>query len=216
MRRLSPGVDPQRFHPDCGGAAVRRGLGLGADTPVVVCLARLVPRKGQDTLIRAWPEVLIRHPDARLLIVGDGPDRRRLERLADTTGVRACVTFTGGVAWEDVPAYIDAGDVFAMPCRTRRFGLEVEAWGIVFLEAQACGLPVVIGDSGGAPETLGVRGEVVSPSAGAVAAALDRWLAGRHSGARRGEASVAWSWQHAGRRLAVFLELGQQDEDDSE
>ncbi len=114
----------------------------------------MVRRKGQDTLIRAWPEVLRSHPGARLLLVGDGPDRSRLERLADRVDVREAVVFTGSVPWEEVPAYIDAGDVFAMPCRTRLFGLEPEAWGIVFLEAQACGLPVVVGRSGGAPETV--------------------------------------------------------------
>ncbi len=210
MRRLSPGVDPQRFYPGCGGADVRRSLGLAADTPVVVCLGRLVPRKGQDTLVRAWPEVLERHPGARLLLVGDGPDRGRLERLVDRVGVRAAVTFTGGVAWEDVPAYIDAGDVFAMPCRTRRRGLEVEAWGIVFLEAQACGLPVVIGESGGAPETLGGPGEVVRPVAGTVARALVHWLTVQSGDERERVASVAWSWQDAAHRLAVMLEPGQQ------
>jgi phosphatidylinositol alpha-1,6-mannosyltransferase len=210
MRRLSPGVDPRRFYPGCGGAEVRRELGLGADTPVVVCLARLVPRKGQDTLVRAWPEVLRSHPDARLLLVGDGPERSRLERLTDRVGVRAAVTFAGGVAWEAVPAYIDAGDVFAMPCRTLRLGLEVEAWGIVFLEAQACGLPVIIGDSGGAPETLGDRGQVVSPSVEAVAGALVHWLVVRSRDEGDPVASVAWPWQDAARRLAALLDPGQQ------
>ena len=79
--------------------------------------------------------------------------------------------FTGSVPWEEVPAYTDAGDVFAMPCRTRRFGLEPEAWGIVFLEAQACGLPVVVGRSGGAPETvIPGRGRLVSGVAETAAA----------------------------------------------
>ncbi|WP_254185094.1 glycosyltransferase family 4 protein [Nocardioides panacis] len=128
MVRLSPGVDPDRFHAGCGGAEVRRRLGLG-DAPVVVCTGRLVRRKGQDTLLRAWPAVLDRHPTARLLLVGDGPDRERLERLTGSLGLRDAVVLTGGVAWGDVPAYTDAGDVFAMPCRTRLLGLEPEAWG---------------------------------------------------------------------------------------
>ena len=98
MVRLSPGVDTERFHPGCGGAEVRRRLGFDATTPVVVCTARMVRRKGQDTLIRAWPEVLRSHPGARLLLVGDGPDRSRLERLADRVDVRGAVVFTGWCA----------------------------------------------------------------------------------------------------------------------
>jgi phosphatidyl-myo-inositol dimannoside synthase len=154
MQRLSPGVDTVRFRPGCGGVEVRRRLGIDVDAPVVVCTARMVRRKGQDTLIRAWPEVLRAHQRAVLLLVGDGPDRSRLERMVRRRRLDGAVIFTGSVAWDEVPAYTDAGDVFAMPCRTRLFGLEPEAWGIVFLEAQACGLPVLIGRSGGAPETL--------------------------------------------------------------
>jgi phosphatidylinositol alpha-1,6-mannosyltransferase len=214
MRRLSPGVDPDRFFPGCGGDEVRRRLGIPGDAPVVVCTARLIRRKGQDTLVRAWPAVLQAHPDARLLLVGDGPDRRRLERLVDRTGVRESVLLTGGVPWDEVPAYTDAGDVFAMPCRTRRFGLEPEAWGIVFLEAQACGLPVVIGDSGGATETLADerRGEVVRADPLAVATALVAMLgasAGGDRSARKG--SSVWTWTGASLQLTRLL--GQQVDD---
>jgi phosphatidylinositol alpha-1,6-mannosyltransferase len=138
MRRLSPGVDTERFYPGSGGAEVRNRLGIPADAPVVVCTARFVKRKGQDTLVKAWPAVLRAVPDARLLLVGDGPNRKRVERLVDRFGARGSVIFTGSVPWEEIPAYTDAGDVYAMPCRTRLFGLEAEAFGIVFLEAQAC------------------------------------------------------------------------------
>jgi phosphatidylinositol alpha-1,6-mannosyltransferase len=164
MRPLSPGVDTSRFYPGCGGAEVRQRLGIPQDAPVVVCTARMVRRKGQDTLVRAWPQVLKRFPDARLLLVGDGPDRRRIERLVRRVAVTGSVVFTGSVPWEEVPAHTDAGDVFAMPCRSRLLGLEPEAFGIVFLEAQACGLPVLIGKSGGAPETLITSGHVAKPS----------------------------------------------------
>jgi phosphatidyl-myo-inositol dimannoside synthase len=163
MERLSPGVDNDRFYPGCGGAEVRKELGIASDTPVVVCTARMVKRKGQDTLVKAWPAVLREVPDALLLLVGDGPNRSRVERLAERLGVSDSVIFTGSVPWEEMPAYTDAGDVFAMPCRTRLLGLEAEAFGIVFLEAAACGLPVIAGDSGGAPEVAGlVDGGVVS------------------------------------------------------
>src|SRR5690606_45301 len=91
---------------------------------------------------------------AALLLVGGGPYRAALERLAASLGVRGSVVFTGGVPWEELPAHYDAGDVFAMPCRTRRRGLDVEGLGIVYLEASATGLPVVAGDSGGAPDTV--------------------------------------------------------------
>ena len=82
--------------------------------------------------------MLNRLPRARLLLVGDGPNKRKVERLAKMLEVTDSVTFTGGVPWDEVPAYTDAGDVYAMPCRTRLFGLEPEAFGIVFLEARAC------------------------------------------------------------------------------
>jgi phosphatidylinositol alpha-1,6-mannosyltransferase len=154
MRRLVPRVDRSRFHPGCGGAEVRRRLGIAADAPVVVCVARLVRRKGQDTLVRIWPEVLESFPDAVLLLVGDGPDRRRLDRMVARRGIDGSVLRVGSVPWEQVPAYLDAGDVFAMPVRTRRLGLEVEAFGIVYLEAAACGLRVVGGRSGGAVEAV--------------------------------------------------------------
>jgi phosphatidylinositol alpha-1,6-mannosyltransferase len=208
MVRLSPGVDPLRFYPGCGGAAVRERLGFDEDTPVVVCLARIVRRKGQDTLIRSWPAVQRRHPGARLLLVGDGPGRARLERLADTTGVGESVVFTGSVPWDEVAAHVDAGDVFAMPCRTRLAGLEVEAWGIVFLEAQACGLPVVIGDSGGAPETLvdPARSAVVAGSAREVGSALVRLLDRRTGGwGTPRVAETPWTWSSVSEQMADLL-----------
>lgn len=142
MVQLPPGVDEKTFHPGSGGDEVRARLGL-TDRPVVVCVSRLVPRKGQDTLIRAMPAVLAAEPDAALLIVGGGPYEKDLRRLAADTGVAASVRFTGSVPWSELPAHYGAGDVFAMPCRTRRGGLDVEGLGIVYLEASATGIPVV-------------------------------------------------------------------------
>lgn len=154
MRRLTPTVDRERFRPGCGGEAVRHRLGIAADVPVVVCVARMVRRKGLDTLVRIWPEVRREFPDAVLLLVGDGPDRGRLERLVRAHRVERCVVFAGSVPWEAVPAHLDAGSVFAMPSRSRWCGLEVEAFGIAYLEAAACGLPVVGARTGGAPEAM--------------------------------------------------------------
>ncbi|MGW2780977.1 glycosyltransferase family 4 protein [Streptomyces populi] len=153
MVQLPPGVDERTFRPGSGGDEVRARLGL-TDRPVVVCVSRLVPRKGQDTLVLAMPRILAKEPDAVLLIVGGGPYEKDLRTLAAETGVAGSVRFTGAVPWSELPAHYGAGDVFAMPCRTRRGGLDVEGLGIVYLEASATGLPVVAGDSGGAPDAV--------------------------------------------------------------
>lgn len=211
MARLSPGVDVDRFWPGCGGAEVRSELGLAADEPVAVCAARMVPRKGQDTLVAAWPRVLESVPKARLLLIGDGPYRRRLERAAAPLGDR--VLFAGSVPSSRVPAYLDAGDVFAMPCRTRLASLEVEAFGIVFLEAAACGLPVVVGASGGARETVaeGSTGYVVPPrDIDAVARRIARLLtdpdrARAMGAAGRERVARDWTWSDAQDRLLRML-----------
>ncbi len=207
MERLSPGVDTERFHPGCGGAEVRTLLGIPADSPVVVCTARMVRRKGQDTLVKAWPRVLRSHPDARLLLVGDGPHRKAVERLARRLRVTDSVLFTGSVPWQEVPAYVDAGDVFAMPCRTRLLGLEPEAFGIVFLEAQACGLPALIGDSGGAPEA-GRAGARVVPggSSREAAEALVELLSAPQTRERRAKVGCADDWASVAGRLRELLE----------
>ena len=212
MQRLSPGVDTERFFPGCGGAEVRERLGIAPDAPVVVCTARMIRRKGQDTLVKAWPAVLAEVPDARLLLVGDGPHREAVQRLAAARGVADSVIFTGSVPWDQVPAYTDAGDVFAMPCRTRLLGLEPEAFGIVFLEAQACGLPVLVGDSGGARETVvdGRTGLVLSRATPEeTSAQLRRLLRDRPSRLRMGRDGRAWTrrheWRVSAQRLADAL-----------
>ncbi|CAA9357900.1 MAG: Phosphatidylinositol alpha-mannosyltransferase [uncultured Nocardioidaceae bacterium] len=165
MQRLTPTVDRSRFRPGCGGAAVRRRLGIPTGAPVVVCVARLVRRKGQDTLVRIWPEVVGSFPGAVLLLVGDGPDRRRIQRMVARRGLGRAVVLAGSVPAEEVPAHLDAGDVFAMPVRTRRLGLEVEAFGIAYLEAAACGLRVVGGGSGGSGEALALADRLRSAGA---------------------------------------------------
>jgi phosphatidylinositol alpha-1,6-mannosyltransferase len=194
MARLPPGVDEKTFHPGSGGDEIRARLGL-TDRPVVVCVSRLVRRKGQDTLIQAMPRILAAEPDAVLLIVGGGPYEKDLRRLAHDTGVAASVRFTGPVPWSELPAHYGAGDVFAMPCRTRRGGLDVEGLGIVYLEASATGLPVVAGDSGGAPDAVldGETGWVVR--GGSAPEAADRiitLLADAELRRRMGERGREW------------------------
>ncbi|MDI5963535.1 glycosyltransferase family 4 protein [Streptomyces sp. SL13] len=212
MVQLPPGVDETTFHPDSGGPALRERLGL-TGRPVVVCVSRLVRRKGQDTLIRAMPEILRRVPDTVLLVVGGGPYAADLEKLAADTGVAAAVRFTGAVPWAQLPAHFGAGDVFAMPCRTRRGGLDVEGLGIVYLEASATGLPVVAGDSGGAPDAVldgetgwVVRGDSPADTADRVATLLADPELRRRLGTR-GRAWVhdAWRWDLLASRLKGLL-----------
>jgi phosphatidylinositol alpha-1,6-mannosyltransferase len=213
--QLSPGVDVDRFTPDADGGPVRERYGLG-DAPVVVCVSRLVPRKGQDVLVRGWPQVLDRHPQARLLLVGGGPLEAALRKQVAARGLGHSVVLTGGVAPEQLPAHYAAGDVFTMPCRTRRGGLDVEGLGMVFLEAAACGLPVVAGTSGGAPETVveGVTGHVVDPRspaavAGVLADLLDDPARARTMGkAGRAWVEQRWSWTTIARTFAEVLDLG--------
>ncbi len=216
MVRLAPGVDTAVFRPGAGGAAIRQRHGL-AGRQVVLCVSRMVPRKGQDTLLRAWPQVLSAAPRAAggpvLLLVGDGPYRAELGRLAARLGVAGSVVFTGPVSREELPAYYDAGDVFAMPCRTRRHGLDVEGLGIVYLEASAAGLPVIGGDSGGAPDAIapGESGYVVpGGDAAAVAARLTGLLADPAAAAAMGEKGMAWvqrewRWELVADRLERIL-----------
>jgi phosphatidyl-myo-inositol dimannoside synthase len=163
MARLAPGVDTATFRPGAGGGAVRERLGL-ADRPIVVCVSRLVTRKGQDTLIRAWPQVCAAGGVLPvLLLVGGGRAAGRLQRLARQLGVAETVIFAGEVPQQELPAYYDAANIFAMPCRTRLGGLDVEGFGAVYLEAAATGLPVIAGNSGGAPDAVrdGETGYVV-------------------------------------------------------
>ncbi|MEW2358978.1 glycosyltransferase family 4 protein [Spirillospora sp. NPDC029432] len=212
MAWLAPGVDEEVFRAGAGGAEVRHRHGL-ADRPVAVCVSRLVPRKGQDALIHAWPHVLKKVPDAALLLVGGGPYRAELERLAESQGVARSVVFTGSVPWEELPAHYDAGDVFAMPCRTRRRGLDVEGLGIVYLEASATGLPVVAGDSGGAPDAVlegetgvVVDGRSVAEVARALTGLLDDPVRAREMG-EQGRAWVEreWRWSLQASRLDALL-----------
>jgi phosphatidyl-myo-inositol dimannoside synthase len=214
MVKLTPGVDPAEFRPGSGGMRIRRHRGIPADRPVVVCVSRMVPRKGQDLLIRAWPAVRSRlASNPLLMLVGDGPYRASLDRLARRAGVASSVLFTGPVSRDDLPAYYDAGNVFAMPCRTRRAGLDVEGLGIVYLEASATGLPVIGGDSGGAPDAIldGETGYIVGGrDESALADKLVRLLADPAGAAAMGDKAQAWidrewTWDRVADRLEHIL-----------
>jgi phosphatidylinositol alpha-1,6-mannosyltransferase len=210
---LPAGIDAECYRPDpAARARLRRRYGLGA-VPLVVCVSRLVARKGQDSLVRALPLVRDRVPGARLLLVGDGPDGGRLRRLAAQVGVADHVVFTGSVPAAEMPAHHAVGDVFALPCRTRGRGLDVEGLGIVLLEAAASGLPVVAGESGGAPETVqeGRTGHVVDgrdiPALATTVAGLlaDPGRARQMGAAGRAWMQREWAWPGRVARLRALL-----------
>ncbi|WP_227983015.1 glycosyltransferase family 4 protein [Nocardia spumae] len=213
LEYLPPGVDSAVFRPDpAARAELRARYGLG-DRPTVLCLSRLVPRKGQDMLILAMREIRRRVDGAVLVIAGGGPYEERLRGLANSLELDGDVVFTGRVPAAELAAHHTIADVFAMPSRTRGAGLDVEGLGIVYLEASATGVPVVAGNSGGAPETVleGRTGTVVDGrSERSVAAAVVDILSDRDAAARMGAAGrewVAdqWGWDARGARLRALL-----------
>jgi phosphatidylinositol alpha-1,6-mannosyltransferase len=162
MIKIAPGIDTDHFSPR-NSANLRQSLQL-SQKKVIVCVARLVHRKGQDKLIDAMPSILESISNAHLLIVGQGPYQSKLVKRVKKLGLEESVTFVGRINYEKLPEYICVGDLFAMPSRSRFGGLEVEGLGIAYLEASACGLPVIAGSSGGAPDAVvdGKSGEVVN------------------------------------------------------
>lgn len=155
MHQLLPAVDSQQFNTSNRdqGNELRTQIGF-ADRPVIVSVSRLMARKGHDQLIKTLPKVQEQIPGAALVIVGEGPYRNKLEKLVSHLSLEQDVHFTGKVPFADLPKWYAVGDIFAMPCRTRSAGWDVEGLGIVYLEASATGLPVIAGDSGGAPEAV--------------------------------------------------------------
>jgi phosphatidylinositol alpha-1,6-mannosyltransferase len=213
--RLPPGVDPDAMARPGDVTALRRAWGVGDDAPLVGALARLVARKGQDRLVAAWPRVLARVPEARLVVAGEGPLEARLTRAVARLGSAAgTVRLVGRVDDADLATAHAAFDVMALPCRTRLGGLDVEGLGIVYLEAQAAGTPVVVGRSGGAPETLSGpdTGTVVDGrDPAAIADAVVHWLADPAARARAARVApervrAAWAWDGIAMRFAALLD----------
>lgn len=159
--QVAPGIDVEHFRPRDSNK-LRQELGL-SNKSVIISVGRLVHRKGQDKLIESLPAIKAEIPNVHLLLVGVGPYQAKLVALAKELGVSELITFIGRINYAELPAYICVGDIFAMPSRSRLLGLEVEGLGIVYLEASACGLPVVGGRSGGAPDAvlIGETGLVV-------------------------------------------------------
>ena len=212
---VTPGVDVGRFRPLAAGdrRAVRAAHGLPPDGRLVVSVTRLVPRKGVDVLVAAAALLAPDHPDLTVAVAGTGRDAGRLARLISTTG--APVRMLGRIGDADLPRLVAAADVFAMPCRRRWGGLEQEGFGIVFLEAAACGVPQVAGDSGGAGEAVShsETGFVVSAPedpvvvADALAALLDDSRVRSQMGeAARRRAEVQFSYDRLARTLSAALD----------
>jgi phosphatidylinositol alpha-1,6-mannosyltransferase len=215
VKVVAPGVDVDRFRPLTAEEKrdARAGAGLPVDGPLVVGMSRLVPRKGFDVLIAAAALLAPLHPGLTVAIAGSGRDRPRLERLIGSTG--APVRLLGFVADADMPALLGAADAFAMPCRSRWGGLEQEGFGIVFLEAAACGVAGVAGASGGSHEAVehGKTGFVVRRPQDpvALAAALGRLLddpqlAQAMGAAARRRAEEQFSYDHLARQLASAIQ----------
>lgn len=212
FEQLTPGIDINMFNPEnkTNGQSqkIRERFRLG-NKPVVVCVSRLMARKGQDTLIEVWPEVLKKVPDAHLLIVGGGSLKQSLHKKTFDNNVHTSVTITGAVDWKELPGFYAAGDVFAMPVRTRNLGFDVEGLGIVYLEASATGIPVIAGNSGGAPEAVidGVTGFVLNPNNQMILAEkIIELLLNKELSNRLGKQGRSWiekQWQWPSRHLQL-------------
>jgi phosphatidylinositol alpha-1,6-mannosyltransferase len=205
------GTNPERFQPR-DGTPLREKLGLG-DRSVLLTVGRLVPRKGVDTVLRALPAIAQDCPDVAYVVAGTGPDRARLERLADRLDVQDRVQFVGHVDHDQLPVYYSAADLFVMPAR--QDPPDVEGFGLVFLEANACGTPVIGARTGGMPDAIleGETGLLVPPDApDALADAALRVLTNpnlaRDLGQRgRHRAVHEASWDHIAERIHRHLTL---------
>ena len=213
MVKIAPGIDTDHFSPQ-DARDLRNELGL-TEKKVIVSVGRLVHRKGQDVLIEAMPAIIKDVPEAHILMIGEGPYRSYLENRVKALGIQERVTFIGRIQYADLPRYICVGDLFVMPSRSRLAGLEVEGLGIVYLEASACGLPVIAGDSGGAPDAVleGQTGLVVDgTSKSDVAAAVVELLLdpdrSKAMGIRGRQWIIQeWRWEIWSARFAELLKV---------
>ena len=213
MVKIAPGIDTDHFSPQ-DARELRNELGL-TEKKVIVSVGRLVHRKGQDVLIEAMPAIIKDVPEAHILMIGEGPYRSYLENRVKALGLQERVTFIGRIQYADLPQYICAGDLFVMPSRSRLAGLEVEGLGIVYLEASACGLPVIAGNSGGAPDAVfeGETGLVVdgTQKSEVAAAVVELLLDPDRSKAMgiRGRQWIIqeWRWEIWSNRFAELLKV---------
>lgn len=210
IRIIHPGVDLEKFHPPGSDSALalRDRLGIAPRAPVVVSLARFVPRKGMDTLLQAFALLRNSLPEARLVLAGSGPDLPRLVKIAAGLGVSDFVVFPGRLPDADLPALLSLG-VFAL--LSRQTERDVEGFGMVLVEAQACGSPVVAANSGGMPDAVGPgAGTIVPPDDPEAAAnALSRYLLDPREAAAAGQFGRAFAqgldWTSRAREVHAAL-----------
>jgi len=212
VRVVHLGTDPTWFRPGVDVTAVRERFALpDRGGRWLVTVARLQEHKGMDTVIRALPAILAGAPDVRYAVAGAGPDRERLEQLAQELGVGDRVRFLGGVGDQDLPAFYNLASVYVGASR-RAGRLGVEGFGISLVEASACGLPVVAGNSGGIPDAVrdGETGFLVPPEdppalAGAISRLLaDTELARRVGAAGRRAVETYYNWDRVVRDLRAI------------
>ena len=215
--KIAPGIDINHFKPERDPSKVnevRSELKIGSE-PLILSVGRLVHRKGQDKLITAMPKILAKRPDTKLLFIGQGPRKVKLDSLVAKYGIEDSVIFLGSIAYADLPKYLNAADLFVMPSRSRLMGLEVEGLGIVYLEASACALPVIAGSSGGAPDALldGKTGYVVDGMdidqiANRVLSLIDNPKLAKEMGeAGRAWVESNWSWDIWSSAFNELLEI---------
>jgi len=212
MVQIAPGISVDHFTPGLKSPALIAEFGL-TGKQVLISVGRLVHRKGQDKLLEALPEIILKHPDVVLLFVGIGPRKKKLDQLVEKNELHDYVKFVGRVNYKDLPAYFRLGDLFVMPSRSRLAGLEVEGLGIVYLEASASGIAVLAGKSGGAPDAVivGKTGEIVDGTdvaqiATTINELLDHPSRLREMGiAGRAWTEERWSWGIWGEKFREVL-----------
>ena len=212
MVQIAPGISIDHFKPGLKSMELITELELEG-RQVLISVGRLVHRKGQDKLLDALPQILLRHPNVVLLLVGVGPRQKKLKQLVRRNGLEDYVRFIGRINYKELPEYFRLGDLFVMPSRSRLAGLEVEGLGIVYLEASASGIAVLAGASGGAPDAVipGKTGEIVDgTSVREIASAINELLDHpsrllEMGAAGREWTEERWSWEIRGSRFKEVL-----------
>ena len=175
---IPDGTDPIRFNPNIDSSEIKERFHL-QDKKVILTVGRLMERKGHDMVIQSLPQVLERIPSIVYLIAGKGPEEKRLKKLVKDLDLEEKIIFAGFVSDENLPKYYSACNLFIMPSREMKEEGDVEGFGIVYLEANACGKPVIGGRSGGVEDAIidGVTGLLVDPSSkGEISQSLIRLL----------------------------------------
>lgn len=216
LRHLPPGVDVELFHPGPKSEELLSRYSLHGKM-IILCVGRLVQRKGQDQLISAMPEIARLHPSAHLLLVGSGHYEKKLKALARRKGVEERVSFLGRVPYRELPEHFRLADLFASPTRDRFAGLEVEGLGIVYLEASSSGIPVIAGNSGGSPDAVRAEGSglvVDSRDERKIIEVIDYLLRDEKKRLAMGVQGrqwmeAEWSWLAIGARFRSLLEMNE-------